>query len=291
MQRDALTERLGLSVPYEWWPARLMLKEIEAAGFSSVQVPSPPASVLRSSRQLGAHARGINEALRSSTLAPMIHAPGSLQAGSPGADRALRGLVNYAAETGSAMIVYHAANFPDRPASREPLLAETRALAALAPAAERLGVTIAIENLAPVFPGPEALSFTPSVLRTMARRIDSPAIGICLDLGHANLVASLRRTDPVELIRPALDRTVLFHLHDNLGARREPADQRPGLDPVRLDLHLPPGGGAVPWDRISPLLRLSKAPLLLEVHPPRPAAARLFRAARRTLAGRRLAVT
>ena len=81
-------------------------------------------------------------------------------------------------------------------------------------------MTIALENLAPVFPGPEALSYTPRMLRTMAKRIDSPAIGVCLDVGHAHLVASLRRTDIAELIEPVLDRVAVFHLHDNLGARR-----------------------------------------------------------------------
>ena len=142
--------------------------------------------------------------------------------------------------------------------------------------AERLGVIIALENLAPVYPGPDALSFTPLLLRGMAKRISSPAVGLCLDIGHANIVARLRRTDPMELIEPALDRAVLFHLHDNLGARRgEPAT--PEIDPLKLDLHLPPGRGNVPWDRLAPLLaRKVAAPLLLEVHPPRPSAANLF---------------
>ncbi len=40
------TDRLGLSIPYDWWPAAPILKEIEAAGFSFVQVPSPPPTVL-----------------------------------------------------------------------------------------------------------------------------------------------------------------------------------------------------------------------------------------------------
>jgi sugar phosphate isomerase/epimerase len=158
-------------------------------------------------------------------------------------------------------------------------LAETRSLAALAARAERLGVLIALENLAPVYPGPDALSFTPFTLRTMAKRISSPAVGLCIDVGHANIVAQLRRTDPLELIEPALDRAVLFHLHDNLGARRGDSGS-PEIDPLRLDLHLPPGRGKVPWDRLAPLFaRKAGAPLLLEVHPPRPSAANIYEAA------------
>jgi sugar phosphate isomerase/epimerase len=272
------TERLGLSIPYDWWPAAPIVKEIEAAGFSFVQVPSPPPTVLSDPRDAHRHAAGLSDALGTSGLRPLLHGPGSVRAGTSQGDPALNGLLSYAAEVGASHVVYHAANLPDEPSSEDGLLAETRALAALARRAERLGVIIALENLAPVYSGPDALSFTPMILRTMAKRISSPAVGLCVDVGHANLVAALRRTDPLELIEPVLDRAVMFHLHDNLGARRDEAPS-PELDPLRLDLHLPPGRGTVPWDRLAPLLaRKRGAPLLLEVHPPRPSAARLFEA-------------
>jgi sugar phosphate isomerase/epimerase len=271
--------RLGLSIPYDWWPAAPILKEIEAAGFASVQVPSPPPSVLISPRAATRHAAALCEALETTGLHPVVHSPGLVRAGSRDGDLALEGLISYAAEIGASRVVYHAANLPDEPASEDGRLAETRSLAALASRAERLGVIIALENLAPVYPSPDALSFTPLILRTMAKRISSPAVGLCVDIGHANIVARQRRTDPLELIEPVLDRVVLFHLHDNLGARRgDPGS--PELDPLRLDLHLPPGRGNVPWDRLAPLLaRKGGAPLVLEVHPPRPSAAQLFQAA------------
>ena len=271
--------RLGLSIPYDWWPAAPILKEMEAALFRFVQVPSPPPSVLVSPREATRHAAALSEVLGTAGLRPVIHGPGSIRAGTRNGNLALEGLISYAAEVDASLVVYHAANLPDEPASEDARLAETRSLAALASRAERLGVIIALENLAPVYPSPDALSFTPLVLRTMAKRISSPAVGLCLDVGHANIVARLRRTDPLELIEPALDRAVLFHLHDNLGARRDDSGS-PELDPLRLDLHLPPGRGNVPWDRLAPLLaRKGAAPLVLEVHPPRPAAAQLFEAA------------
>jgi sugar phosphate isomerase/epimerase len=140
-------------------------------------------------------------------------------------------------------------------------------------------VIIALENLAPVYPSPDTLSFTPMILRTMAKRISSPAVGLCVDVGHANIVAGLRRTDPLELIEPVLDRAVMFHLHDNFGGRHGDSGS-PEIDPLRLDLHLPPGRGTVPWERLAPLLaRKNGTPLLLEVHPPRPSAASLFQTA------------
>jgi sugar phosphate isomerase/epimerase len=278
------TERLGLSIPYDWWPATAMLKEIEAAGFKFVQVPSPPPAVLTTPRHLIKHAFALSDALATAGLRPILHGPGPIRAGTRDGDAALEGLISYAAEVGASHVVYHAANLPDEPASEDARLAETRALADLASRAERLGVIIALENLAPVYPSKDKLSFTPLTLRTMAKRISSPAVGVCIDVGHANIVANLRRTEPLQLIEPALDRAVLFHLHDNLGARRgDPGS--PELDPLRLDLHLPPGRGTVPWQRLAPLLaRKRGAPLILEIHPPRPSASHLFEAAVSALA-------
>jgi sugar phosphate isomerase/epimerase len=284
VERSELEKRLGLNVPYEWWPAAPILKQIEAAGFTWIQVPSPPSSVLANPRLAARHASGLAEALGTSGLRPILHGPGEMRAGTPEGDKVLEGLLGYAAETGASRVVYHAANHPDEPASEDRLLAETRSLSRLAGRAESLGIVIALENLAPVFPGPEALSFKPLLLRTMANRISSPSVGLCLDLGHANVVAGLHGSDPIELIEPALDRAVLFHLHDNLGARRG-HQEAPEIDPLRLDLHLPPGRGTVPWDRLAPLLERRAAPILLEVHPPnRPSPAHLFEAAFSVLA-------
>lgn len=283
MERSETAERLGLSVPYEWWPAAPMLKEFEAAGFGWIQIPSPPDSVLIDPRAASKHAVATRAALDVTALKTMVHAPGALRAGSSAtADRVLEGVISYAADIGAPLVVYHAANVPDDRAGEDAIEAETRALTAIAGLAEQLGVTIALENLAPVFPGVEALSFTPRVVRSMAKRIGSPAVGVCLDIGHAHLVASLRSTDVIDLIAPALDEAVAFHVHDNFGSRRT-AGPRPDLDPIRLDLHLPPGRGTAPWHRIAPMLRRTEAPLLLEVHPPRQAPSRLHAEARNVL--------
>jgi hypothetical protein len=90
---------------------------------------------------------------------------------------------------------------------------ETRSLARLAARAERLEVTIAIENLAPVHPGPERLSHTPLTLRSLAHRIGSPRLGLCLDLGHAHVVAELKHTRLERLVEPALDAPLLLEVH------------------------------------------------------------------------------
>jgi sugar phosphate isomerase/epimerase len=279
-----LTGRLGLSVPHEWWPSTPLLKSFEAAGFALAQLPSPPASVLADPRQATPHAAAVGEALAGTRLGAVIHAPVSLLAGTRQADRAFEGLLAYAADAGAEQVVYHAHALVDEPASEDRLLAETRSLARLAARAESLNLTIAVENLAPVFPGPERLSDTPITLRGLVNRIGSEHVGLCLDLGHAHVVADLKHTTLDRLIEPVLDSVTLFHVHDNLGGRW---DRNPpvGLDPLRLDLHLPPGNGTLPWTRIAPVVAAHAAPVVLEVHPPhRPPTDELLRSSGELLA-------
>lgn len=283
--QDRLTGRLGLSVPHEWWSAAPLLKSYEAAGFGWVQLHSPPLSVLTPARLATRHAQAAATALRTTGLEAVIHAPGNLRAGSRSGDRAFEGLLSYAAEVGAAQIVYHAQALPESAATEGALAAEARSLAELASVAERLEVTIALENLAPLYPAAETLSANPLSLRTLARRIDSPRVALCLDVGHAHVIADSRSTGVDRLCEPVLDSVSVFHLHDNFGARRRRTGAELGVDPLRLDLHLPPGRGTVPWERVAPLLATHSAPILLEVHPPhRPRAPELVAGVRELLA-------
>jgi sugar phosphate isomerase/epimerase len=96
-----------------------------------------------------------------------------------------------------------------------------------------------------------------------------------LDIGHANAVADRDGVDLLTMIEPVLDDVALFHVHDNLGWRRRGGE---GFlfDPLRIDLHLPPGVGTLPWNSIATRLVRHEAPLMLEIHPAhRPSAVRL----------------
>ena len=78
-----LAPRLGPSIPYEWWPGPPMLKEIEASGFSWVQLHAPPPSVLADPRSCIRHAQAAGDALASTELRTVLHAPPGLLAGEP----------------------------------------------------------------------------------------------------------------------------------------------------------------------------------------------------------------
>jgi sugar phosphate isomerase/epimerase len=104
-------------------------------------------------------------------------------------------------------------------------------------------------------------------VRELVRRLGSPRIGMCFDVGHARIAADFVGGDVASMLAPVADAVVVFHLHDNLGARLS-GGVMPPVDPLRLDLHLPPGAGRVCWNEIAAVLRAHRAPLVLEVHPP-----------------------
>jgi sugar phosphate isomerase/epimerase len=285
VDRADLDARLGLTVPHEWWAAPALVKSFEAAGFGWIQVDAPPAPLLAVAKLRTAHAQALALGLRATALEPIVHAPAGLRLGEPGADEPFAGLLAYAADIGASLVVYHALGLPDEPAAEDALAREAAALTRHVGFAEDLGIGIAIENLAPVYPGPDPVSASPLSLRGLALRTGSDAVGVCLDLGHAHIVAELRHTSLAGLVEPVADLVTVVHLHDNLGARAfVAADHEPGVDPLRLDLHLPPGRGTLPLAEVAPLLAAIEAPIVLEVHPPnRPTPAALFSTVRRSL--------
>jgi sugar phosphate isomerase/epimerase len=259
--------RLGLDQPVGWWPTTPRLKSYEAAGFRYLQVRMPARALLADPRLLLAHATALRDSLRLTGLRLIVHAPDELLDGTREHDRQLDGALTYASVTGATLLVCHAAQVPiDDPARDTRLRDEEHSLRQLLPRAGELGVRIALENLAPVYPGPELVCHDPRAVCGLVRRLDSEHAGMCLDIGHANIVAGLAGYELVELIEPVLESVIVFHVHDNFGAASD-AQRAGGIEPVRLDLHLAPGAGSVPWGALGSLLCAHPAPLQLEIHP------------------------
>lgn len=134
------------------------------------------------------------------------------------------------------------------------------ALSQILPTAERLGITVCIENI--WFP-----TNTPEVLLRIKEHFPTDALGFCYDAGHANLCAKgylhadkgahgqvwqgFYGKDPVwddRIGEKMLPHIVNCHLHDNDGSS---------------DQHKCPGNGNVDWQHIAGLLR--KAPRLKSI--------------------------
>ena len=71
------------------------------------------------------HARALRAALDTSSLRLVLHAPDDLSAGRVEADRGFAGLLDYAAEAGAELVVYHGLNSwtPAVPTVRAPMSA------------------------------------------------------------------------------------------------------------------------------------------------------------------------
>jgi sugar phosphate isomerase/epimerase len=280
--RASLERRLGLNIPYEWWPAAATLKALEASGFSWVQVAAPPVEMLADPRHAVRHASALRRSLEVTSLSVVVHGPTNLQLGSALHYRAFEGLLEYTHHIGATHAVYHALDFSRRGAESNE---EERALRRLGRCAEALGVTVCLENLCPVYPGRSNVCHDPLSVRDLVHRLDSRSFGVLLDVGHAHVVAGFMGVELCTLLEPVLDDVRLFHVHDNLGARLG-GEGGPAIDPLQLDLHLPPGGGSIPWDTIAPALLAHPAPLMMEVHPAhRSAPGDLWQAAASALGG------
>ena len=168
----------------------------------------------------------------------------------------LEASIRFAGEIGAEVVVCHAGRrvgWRDaRHSLKNQLLAERAALQEAGDVAGELGVVIAVENYYPKLPILRGAiydySVWPSELAEQIAVVDHPAVGICLDVGHAALAASTFGFDYIEECVAVAPLVRHVHLHDNLGKTNIT-----GVPPVSEhsvyglgDLHLPPGRGTVP---------------------------------------------
>jgi sugar phosphate isomerase/epimerase len=112
------------------------------------------------------------------------------------------------------------------------LAALADSLKVLLPFAAEHGVIIALENMLPGGEGPRFCS-RPEHLERIHRELAHPALGFCLDTGHA-LVAGGPEGEN-RFFRAMEGALVAFHLSDSAGDR---------------DMHIAPGRGLVNWSRL-----------------------------------------
>lgn len=164
--------------------------------------------------------------------------------------------VLFAGEINASTVVCHAGVRYNRRHARHSLNAQLAAeramLRELGDLAGELGVTIAVENWCPIEPLINGEHYTysvwPSELAEQVARVDHPAVGVCLDVGHAFVASSFHGFDFVNECAVAAPLVSHLHLHDNLG---RPESVREPEATERLayglgDLHLPPGKGNIP---------------------------------------------
>jgi sugar phosphate isomerase/epimerase len=183
----------------------------------------------------------------------------------------LHASLRFAKEIGAEVVVCHAGQRVGtrdaRHSIRDQLLAERFALREAGNLAQELGVTIAVENYYPERPilrgAVYDYSVWPSQLAEQISLVDHPAVGICLDVGHAALAANFFGFDLVEECATAAPLVRHVHLHDNL--QRTNLTGEPQVSEHTAyglgDLHLPPGRGTIPLEDLFRRMDFPEKPL------------------------------
>jgi sugar phosphate isomerase/epimerase len=157
-----------------------------------------------------------------------------------------RSVLRGGAELGARLMVMH----PGREYQSERPLGEIVAVcvevvAEVTSLAAELGMEVALENVLPAH-----AIHDHAVIREIVDTVGHPALGICLDTGHANVVDSVHQA-----VKAFAGRINHVHLHDNDG---------------KADEHLVPPFGSIDWTRFYRELSATgyEGPLTLECHPP-----------------------
>ncbi len=142
----------------------------------------------------------------------------------------LRNRIEFCAAVGGDAVVIHPPDANKRTGfvGRDRLRRVARAVDAVRPACERLGVRLAIENMG------FRQRFNSNILEWFFQRYPAEIVGWCFDSGHANLARDARR------LYAYGDRLAALHLHDNRGKK---------------DDHQPPFFGTVDWPATMEWLR------------------------------------
>jgi sugar phosphate isomerase/epimerase len=170
--------------------------------------------------------------------------------------KVLNASIEFANNIGAGMVVCHAGQRigtrDARYSLKDQLAAERAALRDAGDLAGELGVSIAVENYYPELSIVRGVVYDYSVwlqeLAEQIRAVDHPAVGICLDVGHAALATGFFGFDYLEECATVAPFVRHLHLHDNLMKTNLIGVPAVSEHPVYGlgDLHLPPGRGNIP---------------------------------------------
>jgi sugar phosphate isomerase/epimerase len=236
------------------------LENLKSAGPDFVEIwPHHLGAILGGSLN-PARLRPVQKLLLDADLTYTVHTPLEVNLMEPtSADlqrEVLNASIRFASGIGAEMVVCHAGQRVGtrdaRYSLKNQLAAERSALREAGDLAGELDITVAVENYYPELPilsgAVYDYSVWPSELAEQISAVDHPAVGICLDVGHAALAANFFGFDCVEECAAVAPLVRHLHLHDNLQKTN-----LTGVPPVSEhpvygwgDLHLPPGRGTIP---------------------------------------------
>ncbi len=159
---------------------------------------------------------------------------------------------------GAHSMVIHSGHLPPAEfaeTGRAALLAEQDAFRRLGDLAATAGVRLAVENLI-ANPDRHCYGADPLALAEQIGAVDHPAVGVCLDFGHAWLSATTLGFDYIPALAALSPLVWHLHLHDNCGRPGNPGDDGDAATLGIGDMHAPIHDGTIPWEALLPQLRL-----------------------------------
>lgn len=171
-----------------------------------------------------------------------------------------RASLEFAAEIGSEILVYHSGRFiPEEkfpinknrnlPGDEKKKLLEIEAGALEKLSDEYPEIIICLENARPyLFHSPYCYAEKITPLKEQVERINKKNVKIILDIGHLNMAANFYHFDPVKEISGIKDLIAHTHIHDNFGGAVYHYEkiQTFQLPFGRGDSHMPVGWGNIP---------------------------------------------
>ncbi|TKJ43046.1 hypothetical protein CEE34_11655, partial [Candidatus Aerophobetes bacterium Ae_b3a] len=245
------------------------LAYFEKIGFDYVEIPVHGVDGVINGKLNLENVKRVKEALRRYNLKATAHSPDPLNLRKDNFDlqkEVFQSSIEFAWELEAKVLVYHNGDFERR--KQEGKLQnlaserEIRALKTLGESADRRGVQICLEN--------GALSIRELV--TVVKKINRENVGITYDFGHAFLYYSCYggEREFLRSIKEALPYLKHIHIHDNFGRANITSQDTPYINRLPFgegDLHMPPGMGTIPYEKIFPLIREYKGIAMAEIDP------------------------
>ncbi|NQS89600.1 sugar phosphate isomerase/epimerase [Patescibacteria group bacterium] len=245
------------------------LGHFKKIGFDYVEIPVHGVDGVINGKLNLENVKRVKEVLRKYNLKAAVHAPDPLNLRKDNLDlqkEVFQSSIEFASELEAKVLVYHGGNFERRKQEGElrniASEREIRALKTLSEFADKRGVQICLEN--------GALSIKELVM--VVKKINRANIGVTYDFGHAFLYYSCYGGEKEFLtsIKEALPYLKHIHIHDNFGRANITPQDAPYINRLPFgegDLHMPPGMGTIPYEKIFPLIREYKGIAMAEIDP------------------------
>lgn len=242
-----------------------VFERYESFGCSHVELTARRLDVVVDGRLNIRRTVQIADILSRHALKPTLHAPHAINLMDvPRFDlhfAAAEASIRFCRRVGAHSMVIHHGRVPhaDWVDGKDRLLAQEReALRRLGDIAAAAGVRIAVENII-ARPGKEGYPYgaDPRALADQLAAVDHPAVGGCLDFGHAWLSAKTWDFDYIDALTYFSEFVWHLHLHDNCG-RPDSTRFADAGDRVALgfgDMHAPMFWGTIPWAELLPSMR------------------------------------